>query len=261
MLGVDLVVPDVTYLVNNREKIKGVILTHGHEDHIGGVPYLLQRINVPVYGTRLTLGILENKFKEFRFDFKPELHCVSAGERIKLGIFDVEFIHVNHSIAGAVCVAIRTPVGTVVHSGDFKIDATPVDGEMTDLTRLGEIGKEGVTQSACCACSGTKSQLGSGIASLFGLPGKGTQLTVERRYLLGGGALLRSKDIGCAILAIQRIVNVASYYYPAFHVKASFGSHGFYHAASAIACGTSAYAHHYRLAASLHGICHHLNHT
>ena len=124
-----------------------------------------------------------------------------------------------------------------------------------------KIDKEGVTQSACCACSGTKSQLGSGIASLFGLPGKGTQLTVERRYLLGGGALLRSKDIGCAILAIQRIVNVASYYYPAFHVKASFGSHGFYHAASAIACGTSAYAHHYRLAASLHGICHHLNHT
>ena len=149
MLGVDLFVPDVTYLVNNKEKIKGVILTHGHEDHIGGVPYLLQKINVPIFGTRLTLGILENKFKEFHFDFKPEMHCVSAGEKIKLGIFEAEFIHVNHSIAGAVCVAIKTPVGTVVHSGDFKIDATPVDGEMTDLTRLGEIGKEGVKLLMC----------------------------------------------------------------------------------------------------------------
>ena len=144
MLGVDLVVPDVTYLVNNREKIKGVILTHGHEDHIGGVPYLLQRINVPVYGTRLTLGILENKFKEFRFDFKPELHCVSARERIKLGIFDVEFIHVNHSIPDAVAFAIHTPGGTIVHTGDFKIDCTPITGDMIDLSSFARVGDEGV---------------------------------------------------------------------------------------------------------------------
>lgn len=149
MLGVDLVVPDISYLVNNKEKIKGVVLTHGHEDHIGGVPYLLQKINVPIFGTRLTLGILEYKFKEFSFGFKPDMHCVADGEKIKLGIFEVEFIHVNHSIAGAVCFAIKTPVGTLIHSGDFKIDATPVDGEMTDLTRLGEIGRDGVTLLMC----------------------------------------------------------------------------------------------------------------
>ncbi|MBQ9511114.1 MAG: ribonuclease J [Clostridia bacterium] len=149
MLGVDLVVPDFTYLVNNAEKIKGVVVTHGHEDHIGGIPYLLQKINVPIYATRLTLGILEYKFKEFSLGFKPELHCVSAGEKIKLGVFDIEFIHVNHSIAGAVCLAVKTPVGTVIHTGDFKIDSMPVDGEMTDLTRLGELGREGVKLLMC----------------------------------------------------------------------------------------------------------------
>ena len=149
MLGVDLVVPDFTYLVNNAEKIKGVVITHGHEDHIGGLPYLLQKINVPIFGTRLTLGILEYKFKEFSLGFKPELNCVSAGEKIKLGVFEIEFIHVNHSIAGAVCLAVKTPVGTVVHTGDFKIDSMPVDGEMTDLTRLGELGRDGVKLLMC----------------------------------------------------------------------------------------------------------------
>lgn len=149
MLGVDLVVPDFSYLVNNAEKIKGVLLTHGHEDHIGGIPYLLQKLNVPIFGTCLTLGILQYKFKEFSFGFMPELHFVSEGEKIKLGVFDIEFIHVNHSIAGAVCMAIKTPVGTVFHTGDFKIDATPVEGEMTDLTRIGEIGREGVKLLMC----------------------------------------------------------------------------------------------------------------
>ncbi len=149
MLGVDLVVPDFTYLVNNKEKIKGVVITHGHEDHVGAVPYLLQKINVPVYGTRLTLGILERKLQEHSLDFIPQLNCVNAGEKINLGVFEVEFIRVNHSIADAVCLAIRTPVGIIVHSGDFKIDTTPIDGEMTDLTRLGEIGREGVTLLMC----------------------------------------------------------------------------------------------------------------
>lgn len=149
MLGVDLVVPDFTYLVNNKEKIRGVVITHGHEDHVGAVPYLLQKINVPVYATRLTLGILERKLQEHSLDFVPQLNCVNAGEKINLGVFEVEFIRVNHSIADAVCLAIRTPVGIVVHSGDFKIDTTPVDGEMTDLTRLGEIGREGVTLLMC----------------------------------------------------------------------------------------------------------------
>lgn len=144
MLGIDLVVPDVSYLVSNADKIKGIVLTHGHEDHIGGIPYLLQKLNVPIYGTRLTLGILENKFQEHVFDFEPEMHCVQAGDKIKLGLFEVEFIHVNHSIADACALAIKTPVGMVVHTGDFKIDSTSIDGEMIDLTRFGELGREGV---------------------------------------------------------------------------------------------------------------------
>lgn len=149
MLGVDLVTPDFTYLVNNREKIVGLVVTHGHEDHIGSIPYLLHKLDIPIYSTRLTIGILENKFAEHKFDFEPRLYCVSAGESVKLGVFEVEFIRVNHSIADAVCLAIKTPLGTVIHSGDFKIDPTPVEGEMTDLTRLGELGREGVKLLMC----------------------------------------------------------------------------------------------------------------
>ncbi|MBQ0009608.1 MAG: ribonuclease J [Ruminococcus sp.] len=149
MPGIDSVVPDITYLVNNKEKIKGIVITHGHEDHIGAVPYVLEKLDVPVYATRLTLGILESKLEEHTLPFKPQLNCVSAGQKVRLGLFDVEFIRVNHSIADAVCLAIRTPVGIVVHSGDFKIDTTPIDGEMTDLTRLGEIGREGVALLLC----------------------------------------------------------------------------------------------------------------
>ncbi len=149
MLGIDLVVPDVTYLQNNIQKVKGIVLTHGHEDHIGALPYVLKKLPVPVYGTRLTLGIILNKLEEHTFETVPELNCVSAGDKIKLGVFEIEFIRVNHSIADSVCLAIKTPVGMVVHSGDFKIDATPVDGEMIDLTRLGEIGRAGVKLLMC----------------------------------------------------------------------------------------------------------------
>ena len=149
MLGIDLVVPDVTYLQNNIQKVKGIVLTHGHEDHIGALPYVLKKLPVPVYGTRLTLGIILNKLEEHTFEVAPELNCVSAGDKIKLGVFEIEFIRVNHSIADSVCLAIKTPVGMVVHSGDFKIDATPVDGEMIDLTRLGEIGRAGVKLLMC----------------------------------------------------------------------------------------------------------------
>ncbi len=149
MLGIDLVVPDVTYLQNNIEKVKGIVVTHGHEDHIGAIPYVLRTLPVPVYATKLTLGILMNKFSEHTFEREPELHCVSAGDKIKLGVFEVEFIRVNHSIADSVCLAIKTPLGMLIHSGDFKIDATPVDGEMTDLTRLGELGRAGVKLLMC----------------------------------------------------------------------------------------------------------------
>ena len=144
MLGIDLVIPDVQYLVDNAEKVRGIFLTHGHEDHIGAVPYVLQSLNVPIYGTRLTIGILKNKLEEHHLPHKPILNTVYAGSSVKAGVFSVEFIRVNHSIADSCALAIKTPVGTVIETGDFKLDITPIDGEMMDITRLGQLGKEGV---------------------------------------------------------------------------------------------------------------------
>ena len=149
MLGIDLVIPDITYLVENQEKIKGIILTHGHEDHIGALPYVLQQISPPVYGTPLTIGILEVKLQEHQYEIKPDLNVVRAGQKIKLGCFEVEFINVNHSIPDAVCFSIKTPLGMIIHSGDFKIDLTPVDSPMIDLPRIGELGNEGVLLLMC----------------------------------------------------------------------------------------------------------------
>ena len=150
MLGVDLVIPDFSYLEANADKIRGIVLTHGHEDHIGGIPYLLRTINAPIYGTRLTLGIIKNKLAEHHLPHEAVLNCVSAGDTINLGeSFSVEFIHVNHSIADACALAIGTPAGTLVHTGDFKLDLTPIDGEPMDITRLGELGKEGVLLLMC----------------------------------------------------------------------------------------------------------------
>lgn len=143
MPGVDLVIPDVSYLVQNKSKIRGIVITHGHEDHIGGLPYILKDLNVPVYGTKLTLTLIENKIKEQKIN-DAVLNCVKPDSVIKLGCFSVEFINVNHSIAGAVALAVTTPVGVVFHSGDFKIDYTPISGETIDLTRISEIGKKGV---------------------------------------------------------------------------------------------------------------------
>ena len=149
MLGVDLVIPDVSYLEANREKIRGMVLTHGHEDHVGAIPYILRTIDPPIYGTKLTLGIVRNKLEEHQLDNKPKLVCVEAGDTVRLGSMSVEFIRVNHSIADACCLAIRTPVGTVVHTGDFKLDLTPIEGEIMNITRLGELGKEGVLLLMC----------------------------------------------------------------------------------------------------------------
>ena len=143
MPGVDLVIPDVGYLIQNRSKVRGIVVTHGHEDHIGGLPYILKDLNVPVFGTKLTLTLIENKLKESKIN-DAVLNCVKPGSVIKLGCFSVEFINVNHSIAGAVALAVTTPLGVVFHSGDFKIDYTPVSGEIMDLTRISEIGKKGV---------------------------------------------------------------------------------------------------------------------
>ena len=144
MLGVDLVIPDFTYVEENADRIKGIVITHGHEDHIGGLPFLLSKVNFPIYGTALTLGLVGNKLKEYNLNHQAKLNVVKAGETIKLGCMNVEFIHVNHSIPDAVAVAIHTEVGTIVHTGDFKIDCTPTSGGMIDLARFAELGKQGV---------------------------------------------------------------------------------------------------------------------
>ena len=149
MLGVDLVIPDTTYLEKNADRIRGLFLTHGHEDHIGAIPYVLRKLDIPVYGTRLTLGIIENKLMEHQLPFNPRLNCVEAGEVVTAGSMSVEFIRVNHSIADACCLAVTTPVGTVIHTGDFKLDLTPIEGEIMNIARLGQIGNEGVLLLMC----------------------------------------------------------------------------------------------------------------
>ena len=144
MLGIDLVIPDVTYLEQNADKVKGFVITHGHEDHIGALPYILQKINVPVYGTKLTIGLIENKLKEHNLMKSTKRKVVKHGQSINLGCFRVEFIKTNHSIVDAAALAIFTPAGVIVHTGDFKIDYTPVFGDTADLQRFAELGKKGV---------------------------------------------------------------------------------------------------------------------
>ena len=144
MYGIDVVIPDFTYLIQNQDRIRGIFLTHGHEDHIGSIPYLLRQVNAPIYATRMTAGLVRLKLEEHRLQDKVKMVTCEAGEVVRAGKFSVEFIHVNHSITDAVAFAIKTPVGTVVHTGDFKIDTTPIQGGMIDLARLGQLGKEGV---------------------------------------------------------------------------------------------------------------------
>lgn len=144
MLGVDLVIPDFTYVTENASKIRGIVITHGHEDHIGGLAYLLKQVNIPVYGTRLTIGLIEGKLKEHGILKQCSLNVANPGDHIKLGCFDVELIHVNHSIPDAVALAIKSPAGTVIQTGDFKIDTTPIDGGVIDIARLSQLGTEGV---------------------------------------------------------------------------------------------------------------------
>ena len=144
MYGIDVVIPDVSYLIKNQNKLRGIFITHGHEDHIGALPYVLRSINAPIYATRMSAGLIKLKLEEHRLLDKTKLVTCEAGNTVRAGKFSVEFIHVNHSIADAVAFAIKCPVGTVVHTGDFKIDTTPIQGGMMDLARLGELGKEGV---------------------------------------------------------------------------------------------------------------------
>ena len=149
MLGIDLVIPDITYLKNNIDKVKAFVITHGHEDHIGALPYILKELNVPVYGTRLTIALIENKLKEHELLDITERHTVQFSDVVDFGGIKVEFIRTNHSIADAAALAIHTPAGCIVHTGDFKVDYTPVYGDPIDLTRFAELGKEGVLALLC----------------------------------------------------------------------------------------------------------------
>ena len=144
MLGVDLVIPDITYILNNKEKFKGLVITHGHEDHIGGIPYFLKQFNVPIYGTKLTIGLIKNKLEEHNLVNSTRFYSVNQGETIRLGSFKIEFIRSTHSIPDSVMLAINTPVGTILHTGDFKVDFTPIDGQYMDFGRIAELGNKGV---------------------------------------------------------------------------------------------------------------------
>ena len=149
MLGVDLVIPDVTYLLDNAEAVQGIILTHGHEDHIGALPYVLRQLNVPIWGTRLTLGLLQSKLEEHKLMDTTELNEVEIGQRFKIGEFDIETIRVSHSIPDGFGFAIRTHLGAIVHTGDFKFDQTPVDGRVADFGKFSQFGVEGVLALLC----------------------------------------------------------------------------------------------------------------
>ena len=144
MYGIDLVIPDIKYLLDNKDKVKGLFLTHGHEDHIGAIPYILKQINMPVYGTKLTIGLVESKLKEHDMLSKTNLIPISPGESIKLNKLIIEFIRVTHSIAESCALAIHTPIGIILHTGDFKIDYTPIDGKVMDLNRIAQLGQEGI---------------------------------------------------------------------------------------------------------------------
>ena len=144
MLGVDLVIPDITYLLKNQNKIKGLVITHGHEDHIGSIPYILKQINIPIYATKLTVALIKNKLEEHHLLRSTKMHTVEQGQTVKFGKMQVEFIRSNHSIPDSVMLAIHTPVGVVLHTGDFKIDYTPIDDKVVDLGRIAELGNNGI---------------------------------------------------------------------------------------------------------------------
>lgn len=201
MLGIDLVIPDFTYLKENYSKIKGVFITHGHEDHIGGLPYLLRDVNVPVYGTRLTIGLIEGKLKEHNLLSGAKLNVIKPGDMINVGAFMVEAIHVNHSIPDALAFAISSKAGTVVQTGDFKIDSTPIDGDMIDLNRFGEIGNQGVlcmlsdsTNAERPGYTESEKKVGESLEGLFHKAGK-------RRIILA--------TFASNVHRVQQVINVA----------------------------------------------------
>lgn len=201
MLGVDLVIPDFTYVVENSDKIKGIIITHGHEDHIGGLAYLLKQVNIPVYGTKLTIGLIEGKLKEHKILNKCKLNVVSPGDHVKLGCFDTELIHVNHSIPDAVSLAIKSPAGMVIQTGDFKIDTTPIAGGVIDLARFAQLGNEGVlallsdsTNAAKPGFTESESKVGE---------------TFETQFRKADGRRLIVATFASNIHRVQQIIDVA----------------------------------------------------
>ncbi len=201
MLGVDLVIPDFTYVLENADKIRGILITHGHEDHIGGLSYLLKSLNIPVYSTKLTIGLIEGKLREHRILDQCTLNCIKPGDRVKLGCFDVEFIHVNHSIPDAVALAIRSPAGTVVQTGDFKIDTTPIDGGVIDMARLAAIGEEGVL----CLLSDSTNAAKPGFTESERKVGE----TFDVQFRRAGNRRLIVATFASNIHRVQQIINTA----------------------------------------------------
>ncbi|MGN0555815.1 MAG: ribonuclease J [Candidatus Fimenecus sp.] len=201
MFGVDLVIPDFTYVLENADKIKGILITHGHEDHIGGLAYLLKDLNIPVYSTRLTIGLIEGKLREHKILDKCNLNVIKPGDKVKLGCFETEFIHVNHSIPDAVALAIHTPAGTVVQTGDFKIDTTPIDGGVIDLARLSAIGEEGVL----CLLSDSTNAVKPGFTESERKVGE----TFEVQFRKAGTRRLIVATFASNIHRVQQIINVA----------------------------------------------------
>jgi len=201
MLGVDLVIPDFTYVEENADKIKGIFITHGHEDHIGGLAYLLKRVNIPVYGTKLTIGLIENKLSEHKILDVAKLNVIKPKDKIKLGCFEVEAIHVNHSIPDALALAIGTPAGLILQTGDFKIDTTPIDGEVIDLARIAKLGEKGVL---CLLSDSTNAQRPGFTASE-----KTVGESFERLFQKADGKRLIVATFASNIHRVQQIIDVA----------------------------------------------------
>ena len=203
LYGVDMVIPDITYLKTNRNRIRGMVITHGHEDHIGAIPYVLKEIDIPIYTTALTAAIIELKLEEHDLLYHTQIFTKKPGDTFHLGCFEIEFIHVNHSIADAVALAIKTPIGTVIQTGDFKIDVTPIQGGIIDLPRLGQLGNEGVlallsdsTNVERPGYSMSESRVGDGFDSLF--------KNCDKRIIV--------TTFASNIHRMQQIINVAAKY-------------------------------------------------
>ncbi len=201
MLGVDLVIPDFTYVEENADKIKGIFITHGHEDHIGGLAYLLKRVNIPVYGTKLTIGLIENKLSEHKILDIAKLNVIKPKDKIKLGCFEVEAIHVNHSIPDALALAISSPAGLILQTGDFKIDTTPIDGDVIDLARIAKLGEKGVL----CLLSDSTNAQRPGFTASERTVGE----SFERLFQKADGKRLIVATFASNIHRVQQIIDVA----------------------------------------------------